>query len=386
MNPLLFFLLLAILIYPGIVNGGLVAFKYYWNDGSFADAQTLALQGGQSVEQQLSVILNDAPLGINHLHMRVEDSNGRASHPLTFTFYKTLNAALIPIVAAEYFWDNDPGWGQGIPLPLVSGTVIETNLTLNVENLEFGFHHLGFRVKNHSGQWSLTQWQVFNKTEEEVLSPIIAAEYFWDEDPGWGQGVPISVNEGISINQLTELTMQDLNPGLHNFGLRMQNALGKWSFPLWRQAYRLPFTEPDEISSLGWYFTGNSVTEDETSAALPNGSGLIVQDSLAIALTSLVEGQSYLLHVYALNSSGIRSHEVLVPLSPDWTPQHPIINYTGGTIYLSWDSILGAESYKVMAAATPDGPYHFLADTPENHFQETPDEKKFYRVKAFCSD
>ncbi len=378
-------LLLILLIHTSIGYGGLVTFKYYCNEGSFAEANNIDLSGEQSVEQQLSVALGEVPLGINHLHMRVEDSSGIPSHPQSLVFYKSINAEPIPIVAAEYFWDSDPGWGQGAQVPLDQGVTIDDFAYLDLSALEKGIHHLGFRVKNQRGKWSMPQWLIFLKTDEAQMSPVVAAEYFWDADPGWGFGNPIAVTPGITIHQLTELAMQSLSPGSHYLGIRVKNELGIWSLPLWHQAYRIPFSQPDEITALGWYFTGNALPIDEEHELLPNGSGLLVQDSLAIPLTSLEEGQNYLLHVYALNSSGIRSHEVLVQLSPDWTPRHPVLNYVNGTIYLTWDPVSGAESYKIMASALPEGPFSFLAEANEPYYQDTPVAKRFYQVKAINS-
>ena len=126
----------------------------------------------------------------------------------------------------EYFWDEDPGFGNGISVsndlnsdyfidrpPIGENSffyylndnleLILSSLQISTENLTDGSHVLGIRVYGSDG-WSPTVIHdivVKRSTENDV---IFAAEFFWDEDPGYGQGAPIDIVSGkeIEINEI----------------------------------------------------------------------------------------------------------------------------------------------------------------------------------------
>lgn len=65
---------------------------------------------------------------------------------------------------------------------------------------------------------------------------IIAAEYFWDLDPGKGsgQGIPISSNGNEALVSSQTLSLADLAGGNHQIGVRFKNAAGRWGNPVYR--------------------------------------------------------------------------------------------------------------------------------------------------------
>src|SRR5206468_3667867 len=61
------------------------------------------------------------------------------------------------LVAAEYFWDTDPGAGNGSAISGVTGQTFVTSgdgVSLPTPNLRIGTHQIAVRVKNAAGVWS----------------------------------------------------------------------------------------------------------------------------------------------------------------------------------------------------------------------------------------
>lgn len=148
-------------------------------------------------------------------------------------------AAVLPgeIGYVEYFFDVDPGFGNGTPLPVSPGTDI-ANLPadLPAASLSKGIHRLVIRSRDNLGAWSLSSIKDFYVDaptpypESAALTDILAAEYFLDEDPGFGNGTSIPVGPAADIIHLQEAVLTGSLPeGIHRVYVRTQNANGIWS-------------------------------------------------------------------------------------------------------------------------------------------------------------
>ncbi|MFN8395278.1 MAG: hypothetical protein U0176_11570 [Bacteroidia bacterium] len=112
------------------------------------------------------------------------------------------------LVQAEYFWNNDPGVGNGTAMFATDGTineVIEELFRNGVKNLSLGDHVFNVRVKDVDNQWSdvfrtlVNRHNVVTSTRDTKL---IQAEYYWDTDPGAGiHGFP---RRAMETNEMVE--------------------------------------------------------------------------------------------------------------------------------------------------------------------------------------
>ena len=60
---------------------------------------------------------------------------------------------------------------------------------------------------------------------------ITKAEYFFDADPGAGNGTPITISiPADSLNFTTTISVAGLQSGFHWLGIRTRNADGIWGF------------------------------------------------------------------------------------------------------------------------------------------------------------
>jgi hypothetical protein len=130
----------------------------------------------------------------------------------------------VPIEKAEYFFDADPGIGNGYPLPIAGGQLVLT-AAIPTAALRDGEHVLFVRTRQ-GDRWSLSAPVPFY-----IQTRIVAAEYFIDADPGFGNGTPIDI--AVPSHQVTFTTSVGVGPlpyGDHYLFVRTKDILGQWSF------------------------------------------------------------------------------------------------------------------------------------------------------------
>jgi hypothetical protein len=136
------------------------------------------------------------------------------------------------ITAAEYYIDIDPGRGNGTTISLTG--LPNLSFTYDFSAIAPGVHRVGVRTKDANGGWSLDAFWLFVKPYPLISSPadgpippITAAEYYLDNDPGRGNGTPISLaglpNLGFTYD------FSAIAPGVHRVGVRTKDANGGWS-------------------------------------------------------------------------------------------------------------------------------------------------------------
>jgi hypothetical protein len=140
------------------------------------------------------------------------------------------------IVAAEYFFDTDPGVGNATSLAIGSPNAsISVNSSIITTGLPTGFHNLYIRTRDNVGSWSLAEGRVFYIYTNPPAPPagatqIIAAEYFIDTDPGVGNGTTFSnLTPNATITLSPNIIAPDKALGNHYLYIRTKDNLGQWS-------------------------------------------------------------------------------------------------------------------------------------------------------------
>jgi len=157
------------------------------------------------------------------------------------------------IITAEYFINKDPGTGNGIPISIgISDTSVSFADSASFSGLQPGYHLLTIRVMNAQKRWSIFTSHTFyvaGKTNEPTISKINAAEYFFDKDPGPGNG--IALNVGISdtlINFSDSVIIPALYGKDHSLTVRSKNSKGNWSiFQSWKFSFVLNDKDRDGL-------------------------------------------------------------------------------------------------------------------------------------------
>jgi hypothetical protein len=217
----------------------IVQAEYFFDtDPGFGKGTAFPITSGiQLLNQTVQADISNIPSGIHQLYIRVKDANGHWSFTNRTMFYKpnvgSSNGVAPNITKAEYFFDTDPGFGSGINIPITPGIqLLNQTVQANTSSLSPGIHHIYFRVRDAAGKWSISQRVLLYKSP--AVSPnslaLIRAEYFIDNDPGFGHAIPCPIPGSGSWNDsLMVINVAGLTSGDHKFFIRVQDNRGVWS-------------------------------------------------------------------------------------------------------------------------------------------------------------
>lgn len=223
------------------------ALEYFIDDDPGpGNGTSIPTSGGSLVSESVVINTDALAVGYHIFGIRSQNTEGRWSmHERRLFliqdpeddlgFPKTVSN----IANAEYYIDTDPGVGNGIAFT-AAGMLVAENLTISTAALDPGYHILGIRMQNTEGRWGMHERRLFLIQDPEsdlefpsTVSPIVALEYFVDEDPGVGNGIQVPVNTPINLVELANL-MATTDPGLtagpHTFYIRGRNEAGRWGF------------------------------------------------------------------------------------------------------------------------------------------------------------
>lgn len=210
----------------------------------------------------------------------------------------------------EYFFDIDPGFGNG----LNPGTpeIIESNQGKTYELLNFtapvsglldGCHTLYLRAKNAAG-WSQTQSRPFIKVSlpGDKNLQIKSVEYFFDSDPGFGNGIIISSPpNGDTYNLNADI--RSLSPGLHTFFVRAINNENRWSHIMSRPFVKtiLPTDMASEFTVLEYFIDTDPGIDNGIAIPVPVNNNTI---DFTVDLANIPFG-SHSLFIRGKNRNGV---------------------------------------------------------------------------------
>ncbi|MDE6287904.1 MAG: Ig-like domain-containing protein, partial [Muribaculaceae bacterium] len=213
--------LLVLMLLPATAQQAAAQVKgeYFWNeDPGVGKATRMGAAGSEDGYMTFDIAADKIPAGMNILGLRAF-SGGRWTN--TVTYFVMVPAQ--PAAAdwrVEYFWDNDPGVGKATPLDATLGA--DGGLVIAdvpADGLEPGEHLVGFRTCSGRA-WS----QTVTYTVMVPAKPGSAdwrAEYFWDKDPGVGNGTPLTTSLGQNGGEIeADISTDGLEPGEHLLGFR----------------------------------------------------------------------------------------------------------------------------------------------------------------------
>ena len=187
-------------VYVPASDTGITRVEYFWDsDPGFGKGTAIAITPGQEIDlDNVKLSAEGLSVGEHHLFIR---AYGYAGWTPTMESVVTImpDEADIIVEEAEYFWDEDPGFGHGTPMTITPGQQVSTaGLGLSVEGLSVGDHQLFVRYRGPLG-WSPTvATDVVNISDADLK--VSNAEYFWNDDPGFGQGTPIALTPGETVS------------------------------------------------------------------------------------------------------------------------------------------------------------------------------------------
>ncbi len=294
------FVLIASVFIIGFYNASaqitnLVAAEYFYDlDPGFGNGTSIAITPGQIVTANVNFDLTSLPKGPHKLFVRVKDENGKWNIAFKKDIYKLEDPQppLPDIIYAEYFFDTDPGFGNGTSIPVIADSIIVENIDVDLTSVSTGPHKLFVRVKDEYGKWNIAYEKEIYKLEEPVppLPDIVYAEYFFDIDPGFGNGISIPVTTDSIIVQNTNFDMTSIPTGPHKLFVRVKDETGKWNITYKKEIYKLEEPAPPlpDIIYAEYFFDidpgfGNGIT-------IPVTADSVIIQNADFDLTSLPTG------------------------------------------------------------------------------------------------
>lgn len=222
----------------------------------------------------------------------------------------------------EYYFDTDPGIGNGISIDIDPDVeILNQNFSIPTTGLPIGNHKLFVRAVKDDGSASYYYSQSFSiRTANATFnsSDIVAAEYYFDTDPGTGNATNISIPSGETLNENLALLTNAMLQGNYRVFLRVKNANDDWSMydRVTFSVVPLAGVNIADINTIEYFFDtdpgiglGNNITITETET---------VNQSVAIPTASLSAG-THRLCIRVGNTNGTYSlftHNVVSVKTP----------------------------------------------------------------------
>lgn len=204
---------------------------FYDTDPGFGNANQLSFSQDQQVELNFTLDISSLSPGIHSMYVRAKDEIGNWSlYTKRNIFIIEGNQDIPNLVELEYFWDIDPGFGNGINLPISSNTSVDQNFTIPINSLSQGIHSLYIRSKDAYNRWSLyTKKNIYIIEGNQAVPNIVALEYFFNTDPGLGNATALSVTPNTALDENFVIPLTGLTGGDHELYIRAQDDNGRWS-------------------------------------------------------------------------------------------------------------------------------------------------------------
>jgi hypothetical protein len=243
--------------------------EYFYDiDPGFGNGINIPISSSMDVSGNFAVDVSTLASGVHYIYVRTKDAAGSWSITNVKSFYVLTTSATIPankiaadIVKAEYFVDADPGFGLGKNIPVTQGNDITiTNAFIDISGLPDGVHHVYVRTQDAAGNWSITNNNVFSIVAASVSIPsnpiagnITKFEYFFDNDPGFGNAHTVSVAATTDLSNFTfAADVTGLTDGSHTLYIR--------TYDDWGITVTKPFTKGAPLP-LNWLsFNANAIT------------------------------------------------------------------------------------------------------------------------------
>lgn len=193
---------------------------HYWFDQSKYGETTVAY--GTANTLQLSLNTNDLPMGIHHLYMRFQDSDGAWSPLQGWLFFvrELPKNAEQRITSIEYWIDND--YEGRTSMAAQDG---QMSFVADASKVRDGLHTLNYRLLDNEGMYSSPQTWLFMKAALSDNTRTVSAGEYWI-DGSYSNRKIIGVVDGqVSF----KLNADSLCEGLHTLSYRMKDSHGLYT-------------------------------------------------------------------------------------------------------------------------------------------------------------
>lgn len=219
------------------------------------------------------------------------------------------------ITQLEYYFDTDPGFGNGISIPITVAADITRDFSIPFNAVSEGFHLLYVRAKSNNGLWSLPVSRpvlVQRNAQSASVSPIDRIEYFFDADPGFGNGTTIPITSAADLTKDFQLLLSPVTEGFHTLYYRAKSTNGLWSTLLARPIFvqrNAQSTSTSALKRIEYFFDSDP---GHGNGTIVNATSTMFDQSLIVDLSSISSG-FHMLYFRAEDMNGRWSQPVAKP-------------------------------------------------------------------------
>ena len=191
--------------------------EYSWDNAAAPGKGTsISFTAGSNVSIDKTLSTKNLKPGMHTLYLRtLSTKHQSATYTRTFFVPPTSHA----VEAVEYFFDNDPGVGNGTRMAATTtNDTLSMAFAIDTDGLSDGIHHVGLRTLT-DGTWSATYVRQF-LVRSQVDNYITRVEYYWDNDPGEGNGHTVDITPGEEVTADFDADLYMLDEGIHTLCIR----------------------------------------------------------------------------------------------------------------------------------------------------------------------
>lgn len=205
---------------------------------------------------------------------------------------------------AEYFFDSDPGAGNGTALNITAGDSIQVQANISIASLQEGMHRMFIRVQDSAGVWSMYEAQSFYIYPEEIFtSPLLSGETFSGTEPTTGSGQPFLFTKADSVDETFSRSTTGWNTGRHTVSIRVKDSLQRWSLYESREVYVYDSISLNSSLIRAEYFYNTDPGYGLGTPISFSTTDSVMWNALSLPVTGLPQGR-HMVHLRFLNTYG----------------------------------------------------------------------------------
>ena len=202
---------------PDTTIAEVVTAEYFVDtDPGVGQGTSIPVTPGTTVNASAVISTGGLSSGLHHVFARVRDVNGLWGIPerLLLLIGDEPDTTESPVAELEYFINVDPGFGNGIDIPIETADTVSVDISLLIDNLAPDTTHtITVRARNADGVWGIWETRTFT-VEEPPPAPAISvtpeAIYFGAVGTGMSQDETLTIgNNGNDDLEITDLSLTD---------------------------------------------------------------------------------------------------------------------------------------------------------------------------------
>ncbi|PSG88717.1 T9SS type A sorting domain-containing protein [Aurantibacter aestuarii] len=309
MKTIFFSLIVLLFTSFGSAQDDIDLIEYFFdNDPGLGLATPLDINpDAEIINSSFSISTSGLTEGTHRLFIRTIKQDGTIGlyEHKTFRIYPTPDNNTADIVEMEYFFNTDPGVGNGFVLDVTDAANIDEVITLNTSSLPVGTHRAFVRVKNADDTYSIYEHKTFRvyPTPDNNAADIVEVEYFFNTDPGVGNGFVLDVTDAADIDEVITLNTSALPVGTHRAFLRVKNANNIYSIYEHRtfRVFPTPDTNTANITAAEFFIDADPGIGNGTALTV---SGDDIDTNLVVPTTGALADGFHYLYIRVLNADG----------------------------------------------------------------------------------